>query len=219
MPSSQADLIVFDLDDTLYLERDFAASGFVAVGDWMGCGAFAPRCQALFDAGHRGDIFNRALEQAGRVADLTDLVSIYRHHAPQIAPCPDAARYLATHDDRFGLITDGPERMQRNKIAALGLEPHFDQVIPTGQWSGDFGKPHPRAFQMIADRAGSRRCIYVADNAAKDFVTPRRMGWVGVQILRPGRIHRADAPDADHAAHHQIDSLDHLDSVLEMPFV
>jgi putative hydrolase of the HAD superfamily len=28
-------LIVFDLDDTLYLERDFARSGFEAAGAWL----------------------------------------------------------------------------------------------------------------------------------------------------------------------------------------
>ena len=27
--------LVFDLDDTLYLEREYALSGFRAVGDWL----------------------------------------------------------------------------------------------------------------------------------------------------------------------------------------
>lgn len=28
-------LVIFDLDDTLFLERDFVRSGFAAVGRWM----------------------------------------------------------------------------------------------------------------------------------------------------------------------------------------
>lgn len=214
MPPFPADRIVFDLDDTLYLERDFAAGGFRAVGDWLGADGFAGICQALFDAGGRGDIFDRALQASGLTADMADLVAVYRDHAPRIALCADAARYLRGHPSGFGLITDGPERMQRAKIAALDLARWCDQIIPTGQWPTGFGKPHPRAFQAIADRAPGRRCIYVADNAAKDFVTPNRMGWITVQILRPSRVHPGDAPTPGHAAHHRITTLDHLDAVL-----
>ena len=64
------------------------------------------------------------------------------------------------------------------------------------------------------DAAPGRRCVYVADNAAKDFVTPNRMGWLTVQILRPGRVHDGSPPDADHAARVVITSLDQLDGVL-----
>ena len=219
MPSSPADRIAFDLDDTLYLERDFAFSGFSAVGDVIaarhGIPGFAALCGALFDSPHRPAIFNEALRRCGLqgVQSVPELVAIYRGHSPQIALCPDAARFLRGRDG-FGLITDGPEATQRAKIAALGLAPFLDQVIPTGQWGPGFGKPHPRAYEAIADAAGGRRCVYVADNGAKDFVTPRRMGWLCVQILRPGRVHDGSPPDAAHAAHVIIDSFDQLDAVL-----
>lgn len=218
MPSSPAEKITFDLDDTLYLERDFALSGFAAVGrimaDRHGVGGFADLCAGLFDGPHRAGIFDEALRQAGLqdVQPVAELVAIYRGHAPQIALCPDAARYL--QKGGFGLITDGPEATQRAKIAALRLAPFCDQIIPTGQWPQSYGKPHPRAYQMIADASPGRVCVYVADNAAKDFVTPNRMGWLTVQILRPGRVHEGRPPDADHAAQAVIESLDQLDAVL-----
>ncbi len=212
MPSLPADRVTFDLDDTLYLERDFAFSGFDAVAAHLGADGFAATCRALFDSPHRAAIFNEALRRHGVSAEVPDLVAVYRDHAPQIALCPDAARYLQRGG--FGLITDGPERTQRAKIAALGLARFCDQIIPTGQWPGGFGKPHPRAYQAIMDAADGRRCVYVADNAAKDFVTPNRMGWLTVQILRPGRVHDGTAPDAAHAAQVVITSLDQLDAVL-----
>ena len=218
MPSSPAEKITFDLDDTLYLERDFAFSGFAAVGQAIaerhGVTGFAELCTGLLDSPHRAAIFDEALRQAGLqdVQPVADLVAIYRGHAPRIALCPDAARYL--RKGGFGLITDGPEATQRAKIAALGLAAFCDQIIPTGQWGPGFGKPHPRAYQAIADAADGRRCVYVADNAAKDFVTPNRMGWLTVQILRPGRVHDGTAPDAAHAAQVVITSLDQLDAVL-----
>ena len=41
--------VVFDVDDTLYLERDYVRSGFRAVGvwasRWLGLSGFAERCQ------------------------------------------------------------------------------------------------------------------------------------------------------------------------------
>lgn len=212
MPSSRADRVTFDLDDTLYLERDFAFSGFLAVEAHLGVTGFAATCRALFDTPHRPAIFNEALRRHALQLPVADLVAVYRDHAPSIALSPDAARYLPRGG--FGLITDGPERTQRAKIAALGLGRFCDQIIPTGQWPQGFGKPHPRAYQAIADAAEGRRCVYVADNAKKDFVTPNRMGWLTVQVLRPGRVHDGAPPDADHAAQVVITTLDQLDGAL-----
>lgn len=218
-PSLSEPFLVFDLDDTLCLERDFAFSGYRAVGDWMaaehGIAGFGAQCRALFEAGERRAIFDRALADLGGDPDLVpDLVARYRGHDPQMALCPDAARALMRMGGRYGLITDGPEVAQRAKIAALGLERWCDPVIPTGQWGADFFKPHPRAYKAVAAAMPGRRCVYIADNAAKDFVTPNRMGWATVQILRPERVHRGDAPDAEHAAQVQIGTLDALEDAL-----
>ena len=62
--------VIFDLDDTLYLERDFARSGFVAAGDWLrgeiGSAGLTEVCQEMFEAGRRTRIFDEALETARR---------------------------------------------------------------------------------------------------------------------------------------------------------
>lgn len=219
MPSFWAERVVFDLDDTLYLERDFAFSGFRAVGAAMrarhGVEGFAEHCIAAFAAGRRGDIFDAALRDFGLdgAEAVANLVALFRAHPPQIALCRDAARWLDAHGGAHGLITDGPEAVQRAKIAALGLSPRISVVVPTGQWPAGFGKPHPRAFDLVAAAAGGP-CVYVADNAAKDFVTPNRLGWLTVQLLRPERVHDGAAPDAAHAAQAQIESLDQLDAVI-----
>lgn len=222
MRSLPADRLVFDLDDTLYLERDFAFSGFRAVGDWIErrhlVSGFAVLCRELFDSAYRPRVFDEALRRSGLsgAQPVPELVDLYRNHSPEIALCPDAARYLGGKEAAFALITDGPERMQRNKIAALGLSRCFDQIIPTGQWGKGFGKPHPRAFEQVAAAADGRRCVYVADNAGKDFVTPNRMGWRTIQILRPERVHVAEPPDRDHAAQRVIETLDQLDAALSV---
>lgn len=214
MPSLPDSRIVFDLDDTLYLERDFAFSGYEAVERWLGAPGFAALCRGLFQRGQRSNIFDRALAEAGiRDRRVPDLVAVYRDHTPRIELCPDARRYLDRHGRRFALITDGPERTQRAKIEALRLGRWFDRIVPTGQWIAGYGKPHPRAFEMIATDAGGP-CVYIADNAAKDFLAPNTLGWLTVQILRPDRVHDGAPPTPDHAAQIVIDSLDQLDDIL-----
>lgn len=222
MPSSSTDRIVFDLDDTLYLERDFVFSGYRTVGDWLlqteGVAGFAGACRALFEAGERRRVFDRALAGCGfapdRVATLVpQLVARYRGHAPDITLCADAARFLAAHAP-VAVITDGPEATQRAKAAALRLERFCDLLVPTAQWGMGFEKPHPRAFEAVAAAARGRPCVYVADNAAKDFLAPKRLGWRSVQILRPDRVHEGLPPSPAHAADRVIESIDQLEAAL-----
>lgn len=215
-------MLVFDLDDTLYLERDFAFSGFAAVGRHLASDygidgeVFAARCRDLFDAGERGRVFDRALTPHSLSPDnqtLATLVEVYRNHHPDITLCRDARDYLLGHPGPFGLITDGLEATQLLKIDALGLGNWIKTILPTGRWGTEFAKPHPRAFIEI-ERQAVTRSVYVADNPAKDFVTPKARGWLTVAILREGRVHTAPAPDAAHQADATITSLDELDAVL-----
>jgi putative hydrolase of the HAD superfamily len=214
--------IVFDLDDTLYCERDFVMSGFRAAGDWLeqvhGLAGLEARCRRLFSSGRRARIFDEALAELGR-SDPTlvaALVDGYRSHRPAIALAPDAARYLDRSPGRHAVITDGYAATQAAKAAALDLSRWIDTIIFTDLWGREFWKPHERAFAAIEAGTGLEpgRLIYVADNPIKDFVAPNRRGWHTVQICRPDRMHVASAPDALHRAHARIDSLDELDACI-----
>ena len=216
-------VVVFDLDDTLYLERDYVRSGFAAAGRWAirrhGIEGLAEAAWAEFVAGRRGDIFDVALAALGvtPAADLVPgLVGAYRRHRPGIALAPDAAAWLARPAARtaLALVTDGPLASQSNKVAALGLAAYgFAPIVLTARIGRGCGKPHPRAFEIVGSAFGlPPACFtYVADNAAKDFLTPRRMGWHTVQIARPERLHRIEPPSSAHTAASVIESLDELD--------
>ncbi|MEZ5680522.1 MAG: HAD family hydrolase [Erythrobacter sp.] len=228
MPSSSSvtapGVLVFDLDDTLYLERDFALSGFAAVEAHLGAlhgDKVAPgTCRSLFEEGIRGDVFNRALERFGLKPDpetISGLVEVYRGHTPLIEACPDTLRFLAADSRPRAIITDGPAAMQRAKIAALGIAEHFGLIIPTGELPPGMGKPHPAAFERVmawSQEPGASH-VYIADNPAKDFVAPRALGWRTIQIDRVGRIHAAESSSPDRAAEKRIGSLDELAEVLD----
>jgi putative hydrolase of the HAD superfamily len=185
--------VVFDIDDTVYLERDYARSGFAALGLWAGRWLdprFGALCQQRFDAGERVTIFNRVLQTLGiePVPELIQtLVELYRTHSPQIQLVPDALKALT--DLRalavpLAFISDGPAGSQSRKADALGLTRFSDHIVLTGLRGSDFAKPHLWAFEHIAAAVPSQAYIYVGDNPRKDFIAPRRLGWLTVRIRR-----------------------------------
>ena len=220
--------IVFDLDDTLYLERSYAFSGFEAVAAKfereldMPAGAAVARMKALFDTEHRPRVFNRLLEELGvtRTPDLVArMVETYRSHVPTIAMLPDAEAAITRWKCKckLGIITDGPAVMQSAKLDALGLRDRMDSAILTDLMGPSFSKPHARSFEMMADQLGvpHERCAYIADNPTKDFVAPNALGWLTVQITRSEGIYRDQPPAPGGTPRHVISTLDDLDRVLD----
>jgi putative hydrolase of the HAD superfamily len=200
-------VVVFDIDDTLYLESDYARSGFHAAGDWLeeryGYTNFAAECLRLFDEGVRGSIFNAALAKYldGEQATLIgELVSVYRRHAPSIVMLPDAANLIEALRDRvfFAAISDGPIEAQQQKAKALALRELGIVPILTDRWGKAFWKPSPRAYAVVERIFGSRATsfCYIADNPVKDFVAPSARGWRCIRIRRPGSLHFTSASRA-----------------------
>jgi putative hydrolase of the HAD superfamily len=207
-------VVVFDLDDTLYLERDFVRSGFAAVGAWLatqhGVRGFEACAWRQFEAGRRGDIFDQVLPRLGvdpERALIRRLVRVYREHRPSIRLEPAAADLIARLNGHclLAVLTDGFQDTQRRKIEALALEARCRPIVCTDQWGREHWKPSPKGFQHIQDVLGvaPERCIYIGDNPAKDFRAPKALGWRTLRLRHPQGEHaRAaaasplDEPDA-----------------------
>jgi putative hydrolase of the HAD superfamily len=216
-------LVVLDIDDTLYLERDYVRSGFAAAGTWayheLGVVGFGERAWAAFEAGVRGTIFDEALAACGVEPEpglVPRLVDVYRRHAPDIELLPDARAWLDSlgPDVAVAVVTDGPVASQQAKAGALGLARWADLVIFTETLGPGRGKPHPAAFEQLEREVGlsGAACAYVADNPAKDFGGPRRLGWRTVRVRRTGALHAA-APSGEDVDV-EITALDQLDAAL-----
>ena len=212
--------IVLDLDDTLYPERDYVRSGFGAVGSYvaehLGISNFGQYCWERFLAGERGHLFDSALTALGGSADrdtVDQLVHIYRTHRPRIHLYPDAERLLkraALRGTYLGLITDGPATSQRAKIEALHLTRYFRSMLLTDELGLGKAKPHPASFELIQGALGPMGgLVYIADNPAKDFLTPNQLGWDTIRVLRPeGLYGKVTAPSSKHEARVTVSSLD-----------
>jgi putative hydrolase of the HAD superfamily len=205
----RVECIVFDVDDTLYLERDYVRSGFAAVGRWVaeerGVSGFGQECWALFERGVRRSTFDQAAAALGMGTDsatIGGLVDVYREHTPDIQLLPDARDFLDRHPSAaMAVITDGPKVAQRAKIEALGLADRIETIFVTAEIGPDAGKPSEVAFEHVqrATSVPHRACCYVGDNPAKDFVAPRALGWRTVRVRRFGSLHEnaPSGPDVD----------------------
>ncbi|MCK5114709.1 MAG: HAD family hydrolase [Phycisphaerae bacterium] len=197
--------IVFDIDDTLYPERDFVRSGYRAVGEY------------LRESLDRSDDFEDWLwdrfvggKTAGAFNDLSDvfklnlgddaireLINVYRFHRPTIEPYRGIRQlvYKLGREFVLGIVSDGPSQMQQNKLFALGFAGCFDAVVLTGDLDEGLGKPDPAGFNLVSSElyVAPENCLYIADNPTKDFVAPNKLGWMTIQYKRKGQIY-ADRP-------------------------
>jgi len=225
MPVLQA--IVFDMDDTLYPERDYVLSGFRAVATWAEERLGIPADQSftelrwLFEDGVRGDTFNRWLESHGFQPDewVPQMVQAYREHNPHIEPYPEVPELLQRLRPRYhlGLVTDGYAEVQKRKLTALGLTSCFDVLVFSDEWGREAWKPNSRPFEIALERLGvpGPEAVYVADNPCKDFLGAREVGMWTVRVRRPdGLYSHLEPSSSEHAPDVEIETLDRLETIL-----
>lgn len=176
--------VVFDLDDTLYSEKEYVRSGYKAVAEillkvadaeeklWR---AFEEKKPAIDIVLKDEGIYSEELKER--------CLGTYRKHKPDIQLYPGVAEMLKEIRRcgmDIGIITDGRPDGQQKKIDALGLEPMMDSIIITDELGGlECRKPCGKAFRLMRDMIGnggySTMC-YVGDNIKKDFIAPEELG-------------------------------------------
>lgn len=195
------ELVVFDLDDTLFPEKEFVKSGFRAAANYLQKSGITPddvfpELWKTFCRGARGTVFNDVLHAVGiePAEDLIKkLIEIYRSHKPLLALFPDAAFILKHLHGRkkMGILSDGYRETQKNKVDALNIESYFDVILFTDFLGRDFWKPHTAGYEKIMDicSISCEKCLYVGDNPRKDFYGARQTGWKTVHVLRTDGIY------------------------------
>ena len=218
----------FDLDYTLWDQDPFASSFFESIagelGARLGCGR-ALAARALHGAHERltlshPRLYDEALEALG-VRDaflVAELVGRYhRHRPPFLRPYPGTQALLGglvrTGRPLF-LVTDGHGATQRYKVEALGIAPHFRQMVFTGDFQPALRKPSCFPFLFACARLGLEpaRCAYVGDNPLCDFQGPRKLGMLTVGVATGPFAALPVAPDL--APHLRVQALQELEGRL-----
>ncbi len=217
--------VVFDLDDTLYLERDYVRSGFEHVGIYaekeFGIPNFAESAWNLFQAGHRGNTFDKILQDHKIAVDRSKverLISLYRAHSPDIRLLPDALLCINALQEKvqLAIISDGPLEAQRKKVTALRLDEWFDPILLTEELGRGYAKPCASAFRLVQEKFGfdASHFYYVADNPAKDFIAPRKLGWKTIRVRRREGLHAEVEVGGEWAAEVELSDLSGLLTLL-----
>jgi len=220
--------VVFDLDDTLYDEIDYCRSGFEAVSKVIATLPASPGSQEVFRIlwrefmqGNHTRVFDTAVEKLGIAWDdefVGRLVEKYREHKPAIKLPGESRDVLEQLRGKYklALLTDGFLPAQRLKVQALEIEQYFQYIVYTEQLGRQFWKPSPAGFKKILEGLDvkAQNCVYVADNEAKDFLAPNKLGLQTIQVIRANRIHTKACAEPGGKALHKIESLRQLPPLL-----
>lgn len=219
--------IAFDLDDTLYPERDYALSGFSAVATWAEAALGMPQEQVydelkgLFAAGVRRTTFNQWLEGHGLASEtwLAEMVNQFRQHVPELDPFPEVVELLrGLHGSyRLAILTQGYASGQRSKIKALDVEHYFEKILILAETEREQWKPNRKAFERLLTELDlpADQVVYVGDNPEKDFYGARQVGIRTVRVRRAGAEHGHKEPiDPSYAPDLEVGDLQALPEAL-----
>lgn len=214
-------VVVFDLDDTLYPERDFAISGYNAVCSYIlqhthslpSIDAGVETMTAALDSGNNPfDVLESTFPGSAPESRIPELLNIYRYHTPHLT-LPQASleilQYLGENGIRMGIITDGRSKTQRNKIEALGISGFFapDNILISEETGKEKTTPEP-FIHFVHRYVNARKFIYVGDNPSKDFKIPNMLGWETICLLDGGHnIHPQNQTIPALNSLHSISSL------------
>lgn len=219
--------VVFDLDDTLISEKEYILSGFNEVSQHLSKSYNLDREKVysqlvqLFKENSQ-NVFNRVLDlhEINYTLDMiTELIQVYRQHVPTISLYDDAKVILTELDKsnlKLGIITDGYQLTQRNKLVSLDIERYFDSIIVTDELGREFWKPHAKPYELMKKHLDVQfnEMIYVGDNLSKDFITANKLGMTTIHIKREDGVYSSLQFGQEYHAHHQITSLEQLKGYL-----
>lgn len=179
--------VVFDLDDTLYSEKEYVRSGYRAIANAMPqieqmakklWTAFLQRKTAIDEVLKTEKIYSEELKQK--------CLNVYRVHQPDIHLYDGVIELLCqlrTEGYKLGIITDGRPEGQWAKMEALGLEEMVDHIIVTDELGGvEYRKPNKTAFIKMQELLGVpfEKMCYIGDNTSKDFIAPEMLGMQSI---------------------------------------
>lgn len=195
--------VIFDLDDTLYSEKEYVRSGFSAIAKIL------PEIQnaeeklySFFESGKPAIDYLLRSEKIYSDELKEECLNAYRTHPPDIH-LYDGVRELLLRLRKegymLGIITDGRPDGQRAKISALGLDTLVHEIIITDELGGiEARKPsemafiemHERLNKILGERIDYSEMCYVGDNTSKDFIAPASLGMRAIWFDNPVGIYK-----------------------------
>lgn len=195
--------VVFDLDDTLYMEKEFVEYGLKNAANVAetvyGIVNANEKIRSLYQES-KVNVFDR-LVNAETIKDkeiaVAGLVKAYRNCEPKNLHCNpgvlDLLKTLKKKGVRTGIITDGFADVQKSKIKALGIQEYIDKIVITDELGGvQCRKPNPIGFEKMLKMLNVKpqEMIYIGDNPNKDFAIKKYLPIITARVDVPNGIYR-----------------------------
>lgn len=188
--------VIFDLDDTLYGEKEYVRSGYRAIANTL------PQVELMEEKlwkafEEKKSAIDEVLTSEGLYTDelKQKCLCVYRYHQPDIHfydRVKEMLQMLRQGGYKLGIITDGRPEGQRAKIKALSLENLVDHIIVTDELGGvEYRKPNKAAFvkmREVLDVQFEEMC-YIGDNVKKDFIAPEALGMKAIHFINKGGLY------------------------------
>jgi putative hydrolase of the HAD superfamily len=209
---------IFDLDETLYNEKDFVYSGLQAVAREVTKNSEIDQNQIFqfmcneFESRGRDNVFQTLKAEFQSIQYRVDeLIEVYRAHIPDIKLYDDAQQLLKHLEyEKKYLVTDGNKVTQRSKISALNIQRNFEEIYVTDEHGDGAPKPGLKCFQMIKSKENCQweDMVYIGDDPHKDFVSLKAIGAHTIRVNR-GRLQNVIL-DQEHEAGITVQNLKEL---------
>lgn len=181
--------VCFDLDGTLYDDRQYIRAGLESAADLLaertGAELHDKIINLYFKEGIRGETFDRIIEQYDLPSELLpDLVESYHDNDADLQPYQEVPSVLdhLSGEYELGLITGG--KNGHNKIARLGISRYFDKILVTPEFGTSKHQPEPFKYVLDTLSVAPAEAVYIGDNPELDFVQPNRLGMSTVRVKR-----------------------------------
>jgi putative hydrolase of the HAD superfamily len=196
-------VVVFDLDDTLYNEVDFLISAYKEISIKIAVEINVSNEIVYEDIieyfYNRKNVFEDILLKYNSHLKVPELLNLYRNHKPQINLSEDkieVLNFLKSKHVSLGLLTDGRSVQQRNKIEALNLDQWFAEIVISEEFGSE--KPNINNYKYFEKVFGDGHYYYIADNVSKDFISPNKLNWTTICLKDSGQnIHKQNAEILD----------------------
>lgn len=221
--------LLFDLDDSLYEEKQFVNSGFNKVAEFIedkfkiDKKDFYKMLIDIYNRGSRGNIFNLALEKVNVAYEeniIRAMVKIYREYNPKIRLAEDIKSLIIKLKEIYslGIVTDGNFEVQKKKVQALKLEELFDSIIYTDKYGREYWKPNILGYKLALEELGDilpEETVYIGDNPHKDFIGAKKVGITTVRVKNQDREYSNVRLNKEHEADYEIKELHEILNVLK----
>lgn len=192
--SHNIDLLVFDLDNTLYNEVSYYEQAFSEIGKYLSEEFRLDRSEVestlkdiLCDKGRSYHyLFNDLLDYYGidKEYSLKILLDIYCSFTPKLDLYQGVRQLIANLQNNYklGIITGGLASAQRNKINSLLISEYFDCIVITQEIGVSKPDSLPYSWLLNYLKIIPSRAVYIGDNPYVDFSGARAIGMSTIRV-------------------------------------